>query len=779
MQQSGGAGAPRPSLRSILARTIVLVSAVAGLAIAAQSNAATIEGVVRGVESGTPIADARVWIVSPERSTFTGTDGSFSFRNLRAGTYALIASRLGYDTSAAYQFTLAEFDSVRTSITLKAHPIKGRDIVVIRTGDFESDAGDIGRIQLDVQAMRFAPGSLDDVSRSVARLPAVTPLYDVLNVYSVRGGSPMENGFFLDGIELPDISHLPNQGSTGGAVGLVKLDFIERARLHTGGMGASFGRRMSSEFDMEWRRPRGDRLHGEVNASVAGLDLMAEGPLSHRASIMLAARHSYLDRLLDNTSIPVSPRFNDYQGKFSVALADNHDLSVIGLLGVDNFDVSREQAHEAGYGAYYGEWDALPSAVGAIWEARWSERLASRTSLARTVASFDYHFLNIATRDEIFANRSTESTVTWRHDFRWNISEHRNAVFGVEWKRLYSHIRHSYYNTPDRYGRTPSRYFILDARSAENMPSAYAETTVPVWRDVEATIGIHTWYFSRSGHTHVEPRARLAWHPAESFSVELASGVYNQPLPENLVIQADAHRSLTDPQARHAVLGACWRPWEGVSARMELYRKWYTHMPMDPTVPRVYVLDELLARDVFRYAWHERLVAEGEAVSEGIEFLFSRTSAFGLYGDIGVSFSDARYRGLDGIWYERAIDVERGINMDIGYHSHNGWALAWSYRAVGGLRLTPFDKDLSYYAGYGVLDADRPGAFPLPEIAWMDIRVERRVEIGDGNLSAYIGVWNLTDQRALTTYLWSPEWPGVVYDVQLGRTPVLGLIYRR
>ena len=50
----------------------------------------------------------------------------------------------------------------------------------------------------------------------------------------VRGGAPNENRFFIDDVEVPVINHFATQGSTGGPVGMIDVNFVQDVDLLTG-----------------------------------------------------------------------------------------------------------------------------------------------------------------------------------------------------------------------------------------------------------------------------------------------------------------------------------------------------------------------------------------------------------------------------------------------------------------------------------------------------------------------------------------------------------------
>ncbi|MDQ7053762.1 MAG: hypothetical protein Q9P14_13035 [candidate division KSB1 bacterium] len=61
----------------------------------------------------------------------------------------------------------------------------------------------------------------------------------------------MENGFFVDNIEIPNINHWPTQGTSGGAIGLLNVDFIQDVSFSSGGILSYLcGDRLSSIMDI-------------------------------------------------------------------------------------------------------------------------------------------------------------------------------------------------------------------------------------------------------------------------------------------------------------------------------------------------------------------------------------------------------------------------------------------------------------------------------------------------------------------------------------------------
>ena len=90
------------------------------------------------------------------------------------------------------------------------------------------------------------PGANRDASKVIASLPGVASRATFRNDIIIRGGSPGENKFYLDGIEVPNINHFATQGSSGGPVGLLNVNFINEVDFYSGAFPANRANGLSS-----------------------------------------------------------------------------------------------------------------------------------------------------------------------------------------------------------------------------------------------------------------------------------------------------------------------------------------------------------------------------------------------------------------------------------------------------------------------------------------------------------------------------------------------------
>ena len=204
------------------------------------------------------------------------------------------------------------------------------------------------RLSLTGTEVRKLPGTFEDVSRALQSVPGVASAGDFRNDLIVRGGSPAENLFMLEWIQLPGLSHFGSQNSSGGGYfGLLDSRLIKTIDFYSGGFPAMYGDKLSSVTRVALREGDRNRFSGSAYFSLLGLSGSAEGPLfGGKGSWLATVRKDYFfavpkDMTLELT---VMPELFDAQAKAVVDLSKRLQLSVLGLAGSDAIRI--EEADE-------------------------------------------------------------------------------------------------------------------------------------------------------------------------------------------------------------------------------------------------------------------------------------------------------------------------------------------------------------------------------------------------------------------------------------------------
>ena len=131
--------------------------------------------------------------------------------------------------------------------------------------------------------------------------PSVVAANDQGNSIIVKGNSPNGLLWRLNGLDIVNPNHLANAGtlsdkpiSNGGGVNILSAQMLDRTQFYTGGFPASFGNALSGILDMNLREGSKNKAEGTAQASLLGLDLSLETPLSknNNASALVNYRYS-------------------------------------------------------------------------------------------------------------------------------------------------------------------------------------------------------------------------------------------------------------------------------------------------------------------------------------------------------------------------------------------------------------------------------------------------------------------------------------------------------
>jgi hypothetical protein len=172
---------------------------------------------------GRPAALVKVCLVEPVRCATTSESGEFRINDLRTGTYRLLITASGQSgqtltltseeievragLESRVEVALPKLDAIQQSITISSPSF-------ITPEEVKSS----GYLVQPDEILKSA-GALQDVSRYVQTLPGVViGSNDFRNDIIVRGGSPLENLFIVDNIEIPNINSFANFASAGGTV---------------------------------------------------------------------------------------------------------------------------------------------------------------------------------------------------------------------------------------------------------------------------------------------------------------------------------------------------------------------------------------------------------------------------------------------------------------------------------------------------------------------------------------------------------------------------------
>jgi hypothetical protein len=200
------------------------------------------------------------------------------------------------------------------------------DEIVVTTTHRQADPTELAP---DAEALIATPGDLNDPIRALFNLPGLTFSGSDLDGPTIRGASPEQNLYLVDGIPLPDLFHSLSDS-------IISSDVVHTLSMESAAFAPSYGGALGGVIDVTLRRPGSD-FGGRLHASQLKAGGLIEGSISESLTGYLSFRnnlaHLFLDEFERNQGPLVyqMPESRDYVGRLS-KLTDRFELSAT-LLG--------------------------------------------------------------------------------------------------------------------------------------------------------------------------------------------------------------------------------------------------------------------------------------------------------------------------------------------------------------------------------------------------------------------------------------------------------------
>jgi hypothetical protein len=732
----------------------------------------TISGKLVDADTKEPLPGANVTIEETFMGAATDLEGNFTISKVPVGSYTLQFRFIGYETLLKTDVIVRSKRITFINAELHMSVLEMDGVVV--TGGYFSDVDEqpTSSINFSYEEIRRAPGSAGDVSRILMSLPSVAKVNDQSNNLIVRGGNPIENTFFIDNIEMPNINHFPHQGASGGPIGMLNVDFIQDVNFYAGGFSAIYGDILSSIMDLTFREGNRSEFDGQLDLNFSGFGGVAEGPLfNNKGSWLFSARRSYLDFVVDVFEVgsTIAPIYGDIQGKLVYDLNPNHKLIILGVFADDHNAPDRETGEE-NYMTHYGNQDLYQSTVGINWRSIWNKSGYSNTSVAYTSNKFNEDFYETTTGIYDTRNRSQEQSFKFRNVNHFRLNKRNTVEFGVEAKHLAEEYDNWYGETNNAFGDTVPALTMQQDISAQKL-AAFVNYIAKPFNRLTTTLGLRADYFSYSENVTVSPRFACSYQLSSLTSINGAVGIFHQNLPLLLLSQHESNKELRDPMAVHYILGIDHLITGNTKLTLEVYQKDYQRFPMDALQPALFIIDESYFDN------YGSLIDNGKALSRGVEIMIQKKLAQNFYGLASASFFRSRYQGGDGIWRDRNFDNRVTFSVEGGYKPNRKWEFSMRWIYAGGVPYTSFDIEQSKANHRPVYDENQVNTTRYPDYHSMNIRFDRRFHFSGSNLVFYLSAWNIYNHKNIANYFWNDKEQKQDEVYQWLLLPIFGLEY--
>lgn len=727
--------------------------------------AQVIKGKITDANTQEAIPFANIIITETNIGTASDIDGYYRLENLTPGLTSFTFSCLGYETKRMDEVEVFRNKDVELNIQLLPSSTELQTIEIKVSPFQRSTESPLSVRNIGLNEIQRYPGGNRDISKVIQSLPGVSATVSFRNDIIIRGGSPAENKFYVDDIEVPTINHFSTQGASGGPTGLINVDLIRDVNFYSGAFPANRASGLSSLMDVSLKDGNKDKISGSFTIGASEAAVSLDGPLDKKdkATFIVSARQSYLQFLFKFIGLPFLPTYNDFQLKTRIKTSDKTDLTFVGLGSLDRFKLN-EAANETETQRYLlqnlvdnGQWSYM---LGGRFKYYTNKSTLSTVVSRNMLSNYADKFENNQRDDESLRKikyRSFEAENKVRIENK-HYKDKRIIEYGISYEFDKYHNQ-SYFRIGTPFGEDTVNYnSYLDIHQY----GLFAQYSNSFMKDkLHLSAGIRA-----NGNTYnkkmmnllrqTSPRINLSYDVIGNVSINLSLGHYFQkPSYTTMGFRDNANRLANQNRldyiaCSHVVLGADYRTTFNAKISVEGFFKNYYHYP--------FLLDDSVSLanfgGNFGVIGDKAASAVSSGRSYGVEFLYQQKLYKGFYGTFAYTFFYSQFKDKNGNYVPSAWDTRHIISLTAGKKFKRNWELGLVFKASGGAPYTPYDEVASSYKVLwnirqsGVYDYDLLNTERLAWFHQLDFRLSKKYFFKKWNLEFYLDVQNAYNFKA-------------------------------
>ncbi len=741
-----------------------------------------------------------VCLVDSIRCVLSDDAGKFRLTDVRSGAYRLEVTPPGEPGFVTDPIEVRAGLDALVEISLPAPAAVQQSVTVTASAFVTSEEVKTSNYLIRPLQIRESAAALQDVSRYLQTLPGVViGTNDFRNDIIVRGGSPLENLFIVDNIEIPNINAFANFASAGGTVSILDTELIQDVTFLTGGYPAPYINRVSSVLQIAQREGDREKVRGRATLGFAGAGAILEGPIRQgKGSWIVSARRSFLDLFTKDIGFGGVPVLYTLNAKAVYDVTPLDRLWLVNVSGVDRIrlGLTEETDLDEGLAEFDIRYQGWRSATGLNWQRVFGTRGVGLLSVTHSEASVTSKVKDLV-RDGVppagtpvddiidqgplvFTEAAREGETTLKYDlttYATMMGRKNKIQVGGSFKvfRL-NYDTGSPLGDDSPFSAEPGvNAFTLDRSFTAYQSGAYVQGTMDITSRLNLTWGGRVDHYQYIGHTRFSPRAGVGFKVSDRLTWSASYGQYFQQPFFLFLASFPENERLKPIKSEHVVSGFTYLPSDSVRLTLEGYYKRYADYPVStqfPTLSLANVGDTFNVREVLF-----PMTSEGRGRAMGVEAFIEKAPGGRWYGQANVSVAKSEQAGLDDVLRPGSFDYPFVVNVTGGVNLSPKWLASTRLSWLGGRPYTPFDEALSQSVRRGVFDLTRVNDARAPAYFRLDVRVQRTF----GSARPFVlfaGVQNLTNRRNFSGYTWNRRTNTVRFQEQQGLFPILGFEWK-
>jgi hypothetical protein len=789
--------------------SVLLISFLAIQLSAAQDFRQTIRGRITDKESHAPIAFATISIENGHLQTgaFADSTGSYRITGVPVGRIRLHISMIGYESLTIPNLEVTTGKELIIDAEMTESIVKMAEVTVVAGKARPSNVfAPVSARTFSVEESHRYAGAGNDVSRMAMNFAGVKSTNDAMNEIVIRGNSPNNLVFRLEGADIPNPNHFGEGGASGGPVSMLNNNVLSNSDFLTGAFPAEYGNTTSGVFDLKMRNGNNEKHKFLAQFSTLGVELGAEGPLSgnKKSSYLVNYRYSTFKLMTDlgmktgmGTAIPA---YQDLVFKLYMPTEKSGTFSLFGLGGISDvamLDSKRDTTVCKDKTLYEQEYEM-------DWKSRNYSGVLGLSHLYNVNNStYTRLILSASTIANIY-NQDSLSTINRRpfqqlhSDFTRNhlsarfyvnkkIDTRNTLRMGITADRQYSSIIDSTFDTSVKQYRT-----VHEFNAAEMLFQPYSQVKHRFSERMSLVIGFNSMYVTGATNFSFEPRSNLSWEYKPGHTISIAYGLhsFNTPVEvrnQKILLEdgtySEPNRQLDFTKSHHFVVGFDKLISNKIRFKSELYYQYITDVPVEKRSSSYSLLNRS-SLSTYQEVNTDSLVNKGNGYNCGIEITAEKFMDKGVYFLSTLSFFESKYRGSDRILRSTAFNGNYVFNLlggkEFRISSHKNSprfirkiTLDGKFNIAGGQRYSPVDLAASRAANTTKYDNTMAFTRQMPLYAKLDIRAGFKSIGKSSSKELAINISNVTNRRNPFYMKYDPETGNVKTVYQMGLMPDL------
>lgn len=722
----------------------------------AQNNG-TLSGQVIDNKTLLPLEGATILIEGTTIGVITDAEGYFSIPDVPPQTYSITAKFLGYTAETKFNVIVKSVGTADLLFKLEEDNQILDEVVVVKSSFRTTKETPLSTQSLSAVEIETYPGGNNDIAKVAQSLPGISPsIGGFRNDFIIRGGAPNESVYYLDGIEIPNINHFTTQGSAGGPVGMLNVDFIRNVTLSSSAFGAEYDNPLSGVLAFEQRDGNAKDFAAKVRVGASEAGITINTPLfkgdkeRSNTTFMLSARRSYLQFIFELVGLPIRPDYWDYQWKLTHTLDTYNSISFVGLGSIDDFSVVAPEEFDAEQQATIEQVPIIQQRTTTLGLS-WIRKFKSGNGRMRTSLSTN-RLQNLFSR---FADNENKSGLLFENDAVEQETKLRSQItqFAGDWKFGYGfNLQLSNYSNAtlsllENFNYATSIDFVkygFFGKASRSYLNDRLSLSLGLRLDAD------TFTTGSNLIDNLSPRIAASYRLTEDerWKVNASLGRYfKMPTYTMLGFQDIAgnfiNRNNRYTKSDHYVAGIeyNWSPTSRIT--IEGFLKDYSQYPVS-------VLDQVSLANKgggFEVLGNEPIVDSGEGQSYGMEVLFQQKLTKNFYGVLAYTYFFSEFSQENGPLLPTVWDSRNLLSFTGGYKLKRNWEISMRYRYAGKTPYVPTNVAASL-AAYPriILDYSRLGDVNLEAFSQGDIRIDKKWNFRRLSFNFYLEIQNFLAQ---------------------------------